>query len=501
EWSDEGPGLAGVRARLAAEPGAALAVLAVPDARLARDLRLVEVLAGADAPATVGGLRSLLAEHDGRGVDPEALRALAASLGREVEIRPAAPGFVDALFQPTGGARASFPDAPAEARPWESYASDPRRARSVRALVPALRAALRERLPEYMLPAALVVLEALPVTPGGKLDRRALPAPGGAGARTRDHVAPRTAAEERMAGIWAGVLGAGEVGVETSFFDLGGHSLLATQVISRVREAFGVELPLRALFEAPTVAGLAARVQALLRDGDGVQAPPLVRVPRGRPLPLSFAQQRLWFIDRLEPGSTAYNVPLPLRLRGALDARTLERALGETVRRHEALRTVFGEAGGEPVQTVLPAGAPRLPAADLSGLPEDAREREALRIATDDARRPFDLRRGPLLRAGLLRLAPDDHVATITMHHVVSDGWSMGVLFREVAALYDAFSRGEPSPLPELPVQYADFAVWQREWLAGGVLERQLAWWRERLEGAPPTLEIPMDRPRGAAPG
>ncbi len=359
----------------------------------------------------------------------------------------------------------------------------------------------RRRLPEYMVPAAVVVLEALPLTPAGKLDRRALPAPAEAGGE--GYVAPRTPAEQVLAGIFAEVLGLERVGAHDGFFELGGHSLLATRVASRVPGALGVELPLRALFEAPTVAGLAARVEGLLRDGDGVQAPPVVRVPRDplRPLPLSFAQQRLWFIDRLEPGSTAYNVPLPLRLRGRLDARTLERALGEVVRRHEALRTVFGEVGGEPVQTVRPAGAARLPAADLSGLPDDAREAEARRLAADDARRPFDLRRGPLLRAALLRLAPDDHVLTLAMHHVVSDGWSMGVLFREVAALYEAFARGEPSPLPEPEVQYADWALWQRQWLAGGVLERQLAWWRERLEGAPPTLELPVDRARGAVPG
>ncbi|HEX7239088.1 MAG TPA: condensation domain-containing protein, partial [Longimicrobiaceae bacterium] len=288
------------------------------------------------------------------------------------------------------------------------------------------------------------------------------------------------------------------VGAHDDFFELGGHSLLATQVTSRVRDAFGVELPVRALFEAPTVAGLAERVRGLLGGESGTDAPPLLPVPRDRPLPLSFAQQRLWFVDRLEPGSSAYNLPLALRLRGPLEARVLERTLRETVRRHEALRTVFREAGGEPVQVVRPAGAAPLPVVDLAGLAGETREAEALRRVREEALRPFDLERGPLLRARLLRLGEDEHVLVLAVHHIVSDGWSMGVLTRELSALYGAFGRGEGSPLPPLPVQYADYAVWQRGWLAGDALERQLAWWRERLAGAPPLLELPTDRPRGA---
>ncbi|HEX7238935.1 MAG TPA: amino acid adenylation domain-containing protein, partial [Longimicrobiaceae bacterium] len=361
-----------------------------------------------------------------------------------------------------------------------------------------LRAHLAARLPEYMLPSAFMVLEALPLTPNGKTDRRALPAP--EVSETAGSTAPRTPTEEVLAGIFGEVLGAARVGVHDNFFELGGHSLLATRVVSRVQPAFGVELPLRAVFEAQTVAELAAHVDAERRAGTAPAPPPLVRVPREGPLPPSFAQRRLWFIDRLEPGSTAYNVPLPLRLRGALDARTLERAIGEVVRRHEALRTVFDEVDGEPVQTVRPAGALPLPVCDLSGLPAAAREAESGRLVRDDARRPFDLRRGPLLRAGLLRLAVDDHVLALAVHHVVADGWSMGVLFGELSALYGAHLAGEPSPLPELPVQYADFAVWQRAWLAGEALERELAWWRERLAGAPPVLGVPTDRPRRAAP-
>ncbi|HEV3048982.1 MAG TPA: condensation domain-containing protein, partial [Longimicrobium sp.] len=396
---------------------------------------------------------------------------------------------------------AHFPAAVDVERPWESYANDPQWGRRMRALVPALREAARARLPEYMVPSAFVVLEAFPVTPNGKVDRGALPAPDTPGS-SGTYVPPRTPAEERMAEIWAEVLGVERVGAEDQFFDLGGHSLLATQLVSRVREAFRTELPLRAVFEAPTLAELVSRVEAIRAESTGdAGAPPLVPVPRdGSPLPLSFAQQRLWFIDQLEPGSTAYNMPSALRLRGPLDPRVLERALGEVVRRHEALRTTFGESEGVPFQRVHPAGAARLELTDLSRLAPEERDAEARRLAREEVQRPFDLRAGPLFRMGLLRLAEDDHVLVLAMHHVVSDGWSTGLLFGELSALYEAFARGEPSPLPELPVQYADFAVWQRGWLSGEVLERQIAWWRDRLEGAPPLLELPTDHPRPAVP-
>ncbi|PYQ62441.1 MAG: non-ribosomal peptide synthetase, partial [Acidobacteria bacterium] len=274
--------------------------------------------------------------------------------------------------------------------------------------------------------------------------------------------------------------------------------------MSRVREAFGVEVPLRRLFEGPTVAELARAVETALAagapapDGPIPRAPRTLRAPADTALPLSFAQERLWFLDRLEPGQTLYNLPLVLRLEGELDAAALAAAFGEIARRHEALRTVFAERDGEPVQVVLPAGPWELPAADLSGLPAAAREREADRLAAAEAARPFDLSRGPLLRAVLLRLAPGRHELLLTFHHIVSDGWSMGVLVREMGALYAAALDGRPSPLPELPVQYADFALWQRRWLTGKVLERHTAYWRERLRGLPAETELPADRSRPA---
>ncbi|HEU4880944.1 MAG TPA: FkbM family methyltransferase, partial [Longimicrobium sp.] len=362
------------------------------------------------------------------------------------------------------------------------------------ALTRDLRERLRERLPEHMVPAAYVYLDALPLTPNGKVDRKALPAPEQPSA-DEAYVAPRTPVEEVLAGIWAEVLRLDRVGVETNFFEAGGHSLLGTRVVSRIREVFSVELPLRALFEGPTVAELAVRVEEMRRAGAPV-LPPVVPAERTGALPLSFAQERLWFIDRMEPGSTAYNIPAAWRLGGALDVAALERSLGEIVRRHEALRTVFAEAGGSPVQVIAPFGGFALPVEDLSDLGDADREAAVRERVGEEARRAFDLSAGPLFRAALLRLDAEEHVLLLSMHHIVSDGWSMGVLFRELSALYEAHREGRESPLPELRVQYADYAVWQREQLEGEVLDRQLAYWKERLGGAPELLELPTDHPR-----
>ncbi|HVS00465.1 MAG TPA: amino acid adenylation domain-containing protein, partial [Thermoanaerobaculia bacterium] len=363
----------------------------------------------------------------------------------------------------------------------------------------ALRRSLRERLPQYMVPAAFVTLAALPLTPNGKVDRKALPAPEWQNAG-ESYLAPRTPVEEVLAGIWAEVLGLEQVGAADHFFDLGGHSLLATQVISRLRGAFGIEIPLRDLFEAPALAALAARVEAARYAVTGrPTAPPLVPVRRHEDIPLSFAQQRLWFIDQLEPGTPLYNIPVALRVEGPLDSGVLALCLGEIVRRHEALRTVFAAPQGSPVQVIRAPFPFELAMVDLSELPESRRETLASALAGEEASRPFDLARGPLLRGLLLRLGGDDHVAALTMHHIVSDGWSMGILVREVTALYAAFTEGRPSPLPELPVQYADFAAWQRSWLHGEALESEIAFWRRQLAGLPPRLELPTDRPRPAA--
>ncbi len=357
----------------------------------------------------------------------------------------------------------------------------------------ALREALKSRLPAYMVPAAFVKLAALPITPNGKVDRKALPEPEGETA-AEGFVAPRTPTEEILAGIWCDVLGLERVGVHQDFFDLGGHSLIATRVVSRVWSVLRREIPVRILFTHPTITGLARVLDAA---EESAAAPTLEALGDDAARPLSFAQQRLWFLDRLEPGGSAYNLFKALRLTGRLDVSALEWAAGEVLRRHQALRTVFSLRDGEPVQAVTPAGF-SLPLIDLSALPAGIPEGEARRLAVGEAARPFDLARDRMLRAALLRLESSRHLALLTMHHIASDGWSMGILVREVTALYAARLEGRPSLLPELPVQYGDFAVWQRRWLSGEVLNREISWWRERLAGAPPVLELPLDRPRPA---
>ncbi|HYO64056.1 MAG TPA: amino acid adenylation domain-containing protein, partial [Pyrinomonadaceae bacterium] len=360
-----------------------------------------------------------------------------------------------------------------------------------------LRAHLKDRLPDYMVPSSFVVLAEMPLTPNGKADRAALSKlDDAAGVPEGDYVAPRTVTEELLAGVWAETLGVGRVGAHDNFFDLGGHSLLATQVVSRVRENFKIELALREVFEYPTVAALAERVEACVQAGTGAKATAVEPVARGGALPLSFGQQRLWFFDQLEPGSPLYNISGGVRLSGALDVEALERTLTEIVRRHEALRTTFAVIDGEPSQLIHDARPVSLAVTDLSGTGEAERETEAARLAREEGTRPFDLVRGPLVRASLLRLAADEHVLLVTMHHIVSDGWSVGVLVREIGALYEGFVKGEPALLAELKVQYADYAVWQRERLQGEVLDRQLDYWRRQLAGANQVLELPTDRPR-----
>ncbi|WP_460203568.1 amino acid adenylation domain-containing protein [Scytonema sp. NUACC21] len=356
---------------------------------------------------------------------------------------------------------------------------------------------LKAKLPEYMVPSAIVILETLPLTPNGKVDRRALPVP----ETTRPElsgkfVKPRTPIEEMLAVTWADILGVQNIGIHDNFFELGGHSLLATQVVSRLRDTFCVELPLRVLFEAPTVAGLAEHIDTARRASGGLHTPPLVPIKRDTHLPLSFAQARLWFLDQLEPGSAVYNIPAAVRLSGSLDVAALQQSFNEIVRRHETLHTTFMRVDGEPIVALAPVSSFKLTMVDLRELAPDEQSTEVSRLIALEAQRPFDLSNGPLLRATLLQLNQTEHVLLVVMHHIISDGWSMGVLIRELAALYEAYSREQPLTLPELPIQYADFAHWQRQWLSGEVLQAQLEYWKQQLAGAPPVLELPTDRPR-----
>ena len=336
----------------------------------------------------------------------------------------------------------------------------------------------------------------MPMTANGKLDRKALPAPGIEQSATEEDQA-RTPVEEILCSIWADVLKVEGVGRQQDFFDLGGHSLLATQVVSRVREAFDVEVPLKALFERPTVAGLAEAVERERREGRRADAPPIVAVSRDRELPLSFAQQRLWFIHQLEPDSAAYNIPHAVRLLGRLQVAALAEALGQIALRHEVLRTRIEQREGRPHQVIDEAGVVELRLWDVSRLGETGREQQAREVARREGARAFDLERGPVWRAAVVKLSEEDHVLMLNIHHIASDGWSTGVLVREFTSLYEQYISGRQAALAELEVQYADYAVWQREWLQGEVLQEQIDYWRNQLEDAS-VLELPTDRPRPA---
>jgi amino acid adenylation domain-containing protein/non-ribosomal peptide synthase protein (TIGR01720 family) len=359
-----------------------------------------------------------------------------------------------------------------------------------------LRDYLKVSLPDYMVPAAFVMLDALPLTSNGKVDRRALPAPD-TQALESAHVAPRSPVEEILADVWASVLGVPQIGVDSDFFELGGHSLLVTQVMSRVAQVFDVDLPLRTLFENPTVSGLAAQVEAA-KSGSALLRPPSIhRRGGGGSAPLSFAQERLWFLDQLEPNGSAYVISSALRLTGALHVASFAAAYHEVVRRHESLRTAIvttGEGRGE--QRVTYGESIALEYVDLSSLAPVVREEEMRRLVQLMSRRSFDLASGSLVRATVLRLEDETHVALFSAHHIVTDGWSMGLIVRELAALYPAFIAGHPSPLAEPAIQYADYTVWQRDWLDAGAMDAQVSYWSDRLAGVSGLLELPTDRPR-----
>ena len=354
---------------------------------------------------------------------------------------------------------------------------------------------VKQRLPDYMVPSAFVLLERMPLSPNGKVDRKALPTPEPEATVVVGSM--ENPIEEMIANIWAEVLKTSAVTQTANFFELGGHSLLATKVVARIRQAMQVNLPLGAIFEFPTVAGLATRVNSLIREGASASESALVPANWGSaPKPLSFAQRRLWFLDQLEPNNPFYNVPLAMQLTGAFDASAMEQALAATIARHESLRTTFELRGEEPVQVVADEIPLPLMRMDLSGMALDVREAEAQRLVTEEARRPFDLAKGPLFRAMLLTLAPDDHVFMVNLHHAISDGWSLGVLMNDVTTFYESIREDVPAQLHLLPLTYGDFSVWQRKHLEGGALERQLEYWKAKLAGAPPSIELPTDRTR-----
>ncbi len=362
----------------------------------------------------------------------------------------------------------------------------------------ALREHLRQSLPEYMVPSAFVVLEEFPLTPNGKIDRRALPDP-----LThridlqRAYQPPRTPTEETLANIFAEILNIEQVGANDHFFELGGHSLLATQLISRIRDALGVELPLKILFEHPVVEELAKAIDRLNTQPSAEELPPITRVERTPPLPLSFAQQRLWFLYQLQPNDASYNIPAAFKVKGPLKIDLLQKVFDEIARRHETLRTLFKTVEGQPQLEILPHSPIKIEHLDLQKQAQPVNV-ESYIIA--EARTPFKLETGPLVRVKVLQTDAQEFFIILNMHHIISDGWSMGILMNEVATLYQAFAQGQPSPLPELDIQYVDFAAWQRKWLSGTVLEKHLTFWKEKLGHGSPPLQLPTDFPRPTTP-
>ncbi|WP_438036960.1 amino acid adenylation domain-containing protein [Sorangium sp. So ce204] len=456
-----------------------------PEARLYRTGDVVRRLPGGDL-AFLGRVDQQV-KIRGHRVE---LGEVEAALGRHPAVRAAVAVASEGRLVAYVVARPDAPDAPPAAP---------------RAVVPALRSFLRESLPEVMIPSTFVLLDALPLGPSGKVDRAALPPPDAARPDRGDGepLAPRNQIEAAIAAAWAEALGIEHLGVHDDVFDLGAHSLLAARVLSRLRRALGVELSLQSLCDAPTAAALAELVESLPRPKQRPAAAAIRPAPRDRPIPLSHGQRQIWLHASLHPGALFYNEPFSLRLRGALDVPVLGRALDELLRRHEILRSVVAVVGGEPVQQILPPAPLDLPVVELTALPAlsaEARWGRAVALATDEARRPFDLARGPLLRATLVRLDEADHVLFVVVHHILMDGVSIfDALPRELHALYQAFAAGRPSPLPERAIHYADYAVWQREQQLSGALQPQLDYWRRQLADLP-TLELPTDRPRPAAP-
>ncbi|MGW2822471.1 non-ribosomal peptide synthase/polyketide synthase [Streptomyces sp. NPDC001443] len=494
EW---GRGLAGpaeLRELLAQPPADVLRITGVPNRRVVRESALARAVHNGD-----GSLAELLERLHGPEEselpDPEDFRALGPEFDRWVGVTWSADAAdaVDVVFADPRTRHGAPVEAYRTARtadgPLSSLTSRPTGSRGTGALIGELRDWLRGRLPDYLIPSAFVALETLPLTASGKLDRRALPAPdlGPAGAGR----APRTPQEQLLAELFAEVLGLAQVGVEDSFFDLGGHSLLATRLASRVRATLGAELEVRTLFETPTVAGLAARL-----DGSGTARPALTARPRPEGVELSFAQRRLWFLHRMDGPGATYNMPLALSLTGDLDRPALHAALADVIARHESLRTVFRETDGVPYQVVLSAerAHPELPVVELD------ESRLAERLART-AQRGFDLAAEPPVRAELYALAPDRHVLLVVVHHIAADGWSMGPLSGDLATAYTARCRGEDPQWSPLPVQYADYALWQRDLLGDtadpdSLFARQLAYWKDELEGLPQQVQLPVDRPR-----
>ena len=502
DWSAGNLSLERLREILGRDHPEVLGVAGIPNARIQRDVAASRILRSKHCPATVGELRRQL-EHEQQAalelVELEDIWSLEKDLPYSIEVRWSQSGaeFCDVLFRRRDGSmkeaeRVMFPGETTVLGPLHDYANDPLKPWLAEGLVRELRDWLQAKLPEYMVPAVYVRMEQMPLSANGKLDRKALPAPEADAYARQAYETPQGETEEMLAAIWAELLQVKQVGRRDNFFYLGGHSLQAVRVGMHIRQKLGVAVTVGELFAHPVLADLAAT----LKGATPVELPPIMRVERGRRLPLSFAQQRLFFLSQMEEASKAYHVPLALHLKGDLDAVALRRALDRIVARHEALRTTFLLIDGEPVQRLASAADSyfQLLERDLHG------HRDALaelnRLLAEHVNAAFNLQTGPLIRGLLVRESEDQHTLLVTMHHIVSDGWSLAIFRDELGKLYNAFRHGQEDPLPQLQVQYADYAMWERHWLAGEVLRQQGEYWKAALQDAPALLELPADHMR-----
>jgi len=516
--------LEAVRQRLDIERPDVITITGIPNTRLLADIQAREILDKEQVSNTVGELRATLAKiTPAHLITPESWYELGAQLSYAVELSWSdgrEDGSYDVIFHrhTITSTTDSLPTIATSDLQLATFANNPLQGKVNRQLIPQLREYLQQQLPEYAIPSAFVVLDSLPLTPNGKIDKRSLPAPNLPKFERNHTTTASNSIESRLLDIWAQILGIQQsISIHDNFFQLGGHSLLATGVMSRIRDVFQLEMPVRSLFESPTIAQLAANIETNLKQQHLLEIPPIEKINRDRPPsphlptspsphppicvhlrpsafaispsphPLSFAQQRLWFLNQLEPNSPLYNVPAAVRLTGILDVSALERSFQEVIRLHEVLRTSFATVDSQPVQIIHPNPNFSLQIIDLQ-TPEQS---EIHRLASQEALQPFDLTTAPLLRVKLLKLHPQEHILLLTMHHIASDGWSMGILVEAIATLYQAFSTGKPSPLTDLPIQYVDYAVWQRKYLQGEVLATKLAFWRQLLGGNLPQLKLP----------
>jgi amino acid adenylation domain-containing protein len=491
DWQPENLTLATVRQILIDKQPDIIGFKQIPNARLMAEMKIAEQLVHPEG--TVAQLRNFISQPNS-GMEPEAFRALIHDLPYTSYINYGGKYNYNVVFQ----RQVSLSTEPrfenvsyASKKPWHTYANNPFQDTPVgHQLVSQLRDFLKQTLPNYMIPSALIPLESMPLTPNGKIDRRTLAQLSVTGPTSGSStVPPQTPEEELLASIWIDVLGLEQISIFDNFFELGGHSLLATQIVSRVRETFKIEMPLRVIFDH---AILQEQAQWLSKQQRQTELPPITPLTKGEPLVLSFAQQRLWFLTQLEGQSATYNISVALHLTGRLNETALQRAVITLIQRHDSLRLSFPKVNEEATVQINEIYNP-LSVTDLSELSEQDLVTECI---VNHVQTPFDLSYGPLLNVHLFKQGPQEHFLLFKMHHIISDAWSMAVLVRDWSQLYNAYTQNQTPKLAKLPIQYPDFAAWQRNWLQGEVLEQQLAYWSDKLEGAPELLELPTDYPR-----